>query len=89
MCAGIAGILPFNSQRSEGADVSGCKAEAEAVKLRADALSEKSIWLIGGDGWAYDIGYGGLDHVIANNEDVLVRIADWNERCEGLRSRGA
>lgn len=34
-------------------------------------LVSKSQWIVGGDGWAYDIGYGGLDHVIANNENVI------------------
>ncbi len=39
-------------------------------------LADKSIWIIGGDGWAYDIGYGGLDHVIANEEDVNILVLD-------------
>ncbi|MGC8769697.1 MAG: pyruvate:ferredoxin (flavodoxin) oxidoreductase [Brevinematia bacterium] len=39
-------------------------------------LSKKSIWIIGGDGWAYDIGYGGLDHVIATGEDVNILVLD-------------
>jgi pyruvate-ferredoxin/flavodoxin oxidoreductase len=38
---------------------------AEQLLTDADALVEKSIWLIGGDGWAYDIGFGGLDHVLS------------------------
>jgi len=42
----------------------------------ADALIKKSVWIIGGDGWAYDIGYGGLDHVIANNFDVNILVLD-------------
>ncbi|MDI6936706.1 pyruvate:ferredoxin (flavodoxin) oxidoreductase, partial [Serratia sp. Se-PFBMAAmG] len=42
--------------------------EASALSHIADALVEKSVWLIGGDGWAYDIGYGGLDHVMSLNE---------------------
>ena len=41
-----------------------------------DDLVNKSIWIVGGDGWAYDIGYGGLDHVIANNEDVNIMVLD-------------
>jgi len=36
----------------------------------------KSVWIVGGDGWAYDIGYGGLDHVLANNRDVNVLVLD-------------
>ncbi|MFA6675436.1 MAG: pyruvate:ferredoxin (flavodoxin) oxidoreductase [Bacilli bacterium] len=39
-------------------------------------LQDKSIWIIGGDGWAYDIGYGGLDHVLANEEDVNILVLD-------------
>ena len=39
-------------------------------------LIKKSQWIIGGDGWAYDIGYGGLDHVIASNEDVNILVMD-------------
>jgi pyruvate-ferredoxin/flavodoxin oxidoreductase len=41
-----------------------------------DMLTKKSIWCVGGDGWAYDIGYGGLDHVIAMNEDVNLLVFD-------------
>ena len=39
-------------------------------------LLDKSVWIVGGDGWAYDIGYGGLDHVIANEEDVNILVLD-------------
>ena len=39
-------------------------------------LVSKSQWIVGGDGWAYDIGYGGLDHVIANNENVNILVLD-------------
>jgi pyruvate-ferredoxin/flavodoxin oxidoreductase len=42
----------------------------------ADFLVEKSIWIIGGDGWAYDIGYGGLDHVLASGKNVNVLVLD-------------
>ena len=42
----------------------------------ADLLTKKSIWIFGGDGWAYDIGYGGLDHVIAQGEDVNILVMD-------------
>ena len=41
-----------------------------------DCVIKKSIWIIGGDGWAYDIGYGGLDHVLAQGEDVNVLVVD-------------
>ncbi|OQX62891.1 MAG: pyruvate:ferredoxin (flavodoxin) oxidoreductase [Desulfococcus sp. 4484_242] len=43
---------------------------------RRDYLTKKSIWIIGGDGWAYDIGYGGLDHVIASGQDVNILVLD-------------
>jgi pyruvate-ferredoxin/flavodoxin oxidoreductase len=43
---------------------------------RSDYLVKKSIWVIGGDGWAYDIGYGGLDHVIAMGHDVNILVLD-------------
>ncbi|MDR3126839.1 MAG: pyruvate:ferredoxin (flavodoxin) oxidoreductase, partial [Rickettsiales bacterium] len=46
------------------------------LKLLADFLIKKSIWIIGGDGWAYDIGYGGLDHVLAGGENVNVLVLD-------------
>ena len=39
---------------------------------RSDYLTKKSIWIFGGDGWAYDIGYGGLDHVIASGHDINI-----------------
>ncbi|GAB4334609.1 MAG: pyruvate:ferredoxin (flavodoxin) oxidoreductase [Desulfobulbaceae bacterium] len=42
----------------------------------ADYLVKKSVWIIGGDGWAYDIGYGGLDHVLASGENVNVLVLD-------------
>ncbi|HUM03640.1 MAG TPA: thiamine pyrophosphate-dependent enzyme, partial [Thermoanaerobaculia bacterium] len=41
-----------------------------------DYLAEKSVWAFGGDGWAYDIGYGGLDHVLASNKDVNILVLD-------------
>jgi pyruvate-ferredoxin/flavodoxin oxidoreductase len=42
----------------------------------ADALVKKSVWIIGGDGWAYDIGYGGLDHVLASGRNVNILVLD-------------
>jgi pyruvate-ferredoxin/flavodoxin oxidoreductase len=42
----------------------------------ADALVKTSVWLVGGDGWAYDIGFGGLDHVLASGRDVNVLVLD-------------
>ena len=46
------------------------------IKERADYLVKRSQWILGGDGWAYDIGYGGLDHVLASGEDVNVLVFD-------------
>jgi len=46
------------------------------IEQNADILVKKSIWIIGGDGWAYDIGYGGLDHVLASGADVNVLVLD-------------
>ena len=42
----------------------------------ADYLVKKSVWIIGGDGWAYDIGYGGLDHVLSTGENVNIMVLD-------------
>lgn len=49
---------------------------AKEILAEKDCLVKKSIWIIGGDGWAYDIGYGGLDHVLASNEDVNILVLD-------------
>lgn len=46
------------------------------IATMKDLFTKKSIWIIGGDGWAYDIGYGGLDHVLASGEDVNVLVLD-------------
>ena len=51
-------------------------AEARRLEALADYLVKKSIWLVGGDGWAYDIGYGGLDHILASQRDVNVLVLD-------------
>ena len=48
----------------------------DSVKSRADYLVKRSQWILGGDGWAYDIGYGGLDHVLASGENVNVLVFD-------------
>ncbi len=51
-------------------------AEAKAILENKEFLSKKAIWIFGGDGWAYDIGFGGLDHVIASGEDVNIMVFD-------------
>ncbi len=50
--------------------------EAKQLVSLADYLVKKSVWIIGGDGWAYDIGYGGLDHVIASGRNVNILVLD-------------
>jgi pyruvate-ferredoxin/flavodoxin oxidoreductase len=50
--------------------------EARDLLSLSDALVKKSVWIIGGDGWAYDIGYGGLDHVLASGRNVNVLVLD-------------
>jgi len=50
--------------------------EARDLVSVADALVKKSVWIVGGDGWAYDIGYGGLDHVLASGQKVNILVLD-------------
>jgi len=50
--------------------------EARNLAAVADSLVKKSVWILGGDGWAYDIGYGGLDHVLASGRNVNVLVLD-------------
>ncbi len=54
----------------------GCASKAEEIWNMADLFTKKSVWVFGGDGWAYDIGYGGLDHVLASGEDINVFVMD-------------
>ncbi len=49
---------------------------AKRLSTLADALVEKSVWIVGGDGWAYDIGFGGLDHVLASGRNVNILVLD-------------
>ena len=50
--------------------------EAEFIRNNKEFLTKKSVWAFGGDGWAYDIGYGGLDHVLASGKDINVLVLD-------------
>jgi len=59
----------------EKAAAEGCPT-APAILAEKDYLAKKSTWIFGGDGWAYDIGFGGLDHVIASGEDVNIMVFD-------------
>ena len=64
-------ILAENNIENEEA-----KVLVEEIRERADFLVKRSQWILGGDGWAYDIGYGGLDHVLASGQDVNVLVFD-------------
>ena len=59
----------------EKAAAAGCETSKE-VLAKKDYLAKKSVWIFGGDGWAYDIGFGGLDHVLASGENVNVMVFD-------------
>uniref|UniRef100_UPI0026145C9E pyruvate:ferredoxin (flavodoxin) oxidoreductase n=1 Tax=uncultured Flavonifractor sp. TaxID=1193534 RepID=UPI0026145C9E len=61
--------------QGEGCTCDACKLVREILKEK-EYLNKKSVWIFGGDGWAYDIGYGGLDHVIASGEDVNIFVFD-------------
>ena len=72
--------LPASEQlvaELEAADLSGRANELRQLVLgHREHLAKQSIWMYGGDGWAYDIGFGGLDHVIAMGEDINILIVD-------------
>ena len=59
----------------EKAAAAGCP-DAQAAIAKKDYLGKKSVWIFGGDGWAYDIGFGGLDHVLASGHNVNVMVFD-------------
>lgn len=70
----VAALEAIVSQRGDcGCDA--CKLARE-ILAHKEFLAKKSIWIFGGDGWAYDIGFGGLDHVLASGEDVNVMVFD-------------
>jgi pyruvate-ferredoxin/flavodoxin oxidoreductase len=56
--------------------IAGATSEVRNLLSIADVLVRKSVWIMGGDGWAYDIGYGGLDHVLASGRNVNVLVLD-------------
>ena len=81
----------LNADQSDEAGIYDQRERVEALKLKiaqldspeakllaplADQLVKKSVWILGGDGWAYDIGYGGLDHVLASGRKVNVLVMD-------------
>lgn len=59
----------------EKAAAAGCELSNEIIEKK-QYLAKKSVWILGGDGWAYDIGFGGLDHVLASGENVNVMVFD-------------
>ncbi|MBR5549305.1 MAG: pyruvate:ferredoxin (flavodoxin) oxidoreductase, partial [Kiritimatiellae bacterium] len=59
----------------EGGKKAGCALCAQLLAV-ADNLVRKSVWVLGGDGWAYDIGYGGLDHVLASGKNIKILVMD-------------
>lgn len=66
-------LFPLIEDEAKGA----ANKDAYQVLIDAkDVFIKKSVWIIGGDGWAYDIGYGGLDHVIASGKDVNILVVD-------------
>ena len=69
--ADVAALIP----EVEKAAKEGCPLAPE-VLAKKDYLAKKSVWIFGGDGWAYDIGFGGLDHVIASGENVNILVFD-------------
>ena len=82
-CAGLTSPRRRGSRRrgSVSADLKKALAKASSPEEKrllaaADHLIRKSVWIVGGDGWAYDIGYGGLDHVIASGRNVNVLVLD-------------
>ena len=72
----------FLEQMKEWKAAGAVSCRCDACKLAGEILADKeflgkkSVWILGGDGWAYDIGYGGLDHVIASGEDVNILVFD-------------
>ncbi|MGM9619160.1 MAG: pyruvate:ferredoxin (flavodoxin) oxidoreductase [Oscillospiraceae bacterium] len=71
-------LAHMQALKAEGKTHCDCEACALAADIleKKEYLSKKSVWIFGGDGWAYDIGYGGLDHVIAQNKDVNIFVFD-------------
>ena len=71
----------IDEQRSRVAEIKKKLANSKEPRAKelisvADSLVKKSVWIMGGDGWAYDIGYGGLDHVLASGRNVNVLVLD-------------
>ena len=69
-------IVAGDSDRTAGEAADDDVEKATALLAEKNYLSKKSVWIFGGDGWAYDIGFGGLDHVLASGEGVNVMVFD-------------
>ena len=68
----ILALLPEEKKTANGLSLE----LLESIEARKDCLIKKSVWIVGGDGWAYDIGYNGVDHVLASGEDVNILVLD-------------
>jgi len=73
-------FLTAGSSGTVGGDAGGSSGtvfgQARALLSLADELVDKAVWIVGGDGWAYDIGYGGLDHVLGSGRNVNILVLD-------------
>ncbi len=67
----VKALVPYLEKAAEA----GCELSKEVLEKK-QYLAKKSVWIFGGDGWAYDIGFGGLDHVLASGENVNVMVFD-------------
>ena len=76
--AQAATLKAVEDAKAAGEKFCGCEActLAKSIYDKKEYLAKKSMWIFGGDGWAYDIGYGGLDHVIAQNKNVNIFVFD-------------
>ena len=85
----VNGLLNTDQSSNEGINIqrelvaalkakigSGNSTETRDLLSVADSLVDRSVWIVGGDGWAYDIGYGGLDHVLASGQNVNILVLD-------------
>ena len=71
----LAHVKELKAKGEKYCDCDACKL-AKSILDKKEYLNKKSVWIFGGDGWAYDIGYGGVDHVLASGEDVNIFVFD-------------
>ena len=71
----LAHVKELKAKGEKYCDCDACRL-AKSILDKKEYLNKKSVWIFGGDGWAYDIGYGGLDHVLASGEDVNIFVFD-------------